>query len=200
MIKPITLALALTFTSYVNADTDCKVKVREGEITKLAMHEEADIELIKPEGGVEEKSVKPKDGFQFASVTLTLAGGRSIGLYDYALQPENSDNKYDIVAMSVDGSVFQRRIWEARANGKTHVQWLGTLDDKKEFRKGSQAYGSDIVIKLLFEVPSGTSKFNLVPKLLDKALLKEYSVKYVLNFNDMSKPEAVPVAAEKKEE
>ncbi len=200
MIKPITLALALTFTSYVNADTDCKVKVREGEIIKLAMHEEADIELIKPEGGVEEKSVKPKDGFQFASVTLTLAAGKSIGLYDYALQPENSENKYDIVAMSIDGGVYQRRIWEARANGQPKVQWLGTLDTKKEFRKGSQAYGSNIAIKLLFEVPSGTSKFKLVSKLLDKALLKEYSVKYVLNFNDMSKPEIAPVAADKKEE
>jgi len=200
MIKPLTLALALTFTSYVQAETSCKVKVREGEITKLAMHEEADIEIIKPEGGVEEKSVKPKDGFQFAVVSLTLAAGKSIGLYDYALQPENSENKYDVVAMSIDGGVFQRRVWEARANGQPKVQWLGTLDTKKEFRKGSQAYGSNTAIKLLFEIPSGTSKFKMVSKLLDKALLKEYGVKFVLNFDDMSKPEPVAVTAEKKEE
>ncbi|MCM8525931.1 MAG: hypothetical protein NE327_05410 [Lentisphaeraceae bacterium] len=199
MIKPLTLALALTFTTYVNADTDCKVEVREGELIRLAMHEEADIELIKPEGGVEEKSVKPKDGFKFASVTLKLAGGRSIGLYDYALQPENSNSQYNIVAMSIDGGVYQRRIWEARANGQPKVQWIGTLDTKKEFRKGSQAYGANAVIKLLFEVPSGTSRFNLVSRILDKALLKEYGVKYVLDFNDMSNPTPVTAAAESNE-
>ena len=194
MIKPLTLALAITFTSYVNADTDCKVPVREGEIIRLEIKEEADIELIKPEGGVEEKSVKPKDGFQFASVTLTLAAGRSIGLYDYALQPSTSNNQYNITAMSIDNGIYQRRIWEARANGQPKVQWIGTLDTKKEFRKGSQAYGANTVIKLLFEVPSGTSKFKLISKLLDKSLQKEYGVKHMLDFNDMSKPE--PVAAE----
>ena len=199
MIKPLTLALALTFTTYVNADTDCKVQVREGELIRLAMHEEADIELIKPEGGVEEKSVKPKDGFKFASVTLTLGAGRSIGLYDYALQPENSNTQYNIVAMSIDSGVYQRRIWEARANGQPKVQWLGTLDTKKEFRKGSQAYGANAVIKLLFEVPSGTSRFNLVSRILDKALLKEYGVKYVLDFNDMSKPTPITAAADSNE-
>ena len=199
MIKPLTLALALTFASYVNADTDCKVPVREGELIRLAVHQEADIELIKPEGGVEEKSVKPKDGFQFASVTLTLAAGKSIGLYDYALQPENSNSQYNIVAMSIDGGIYQRRIWEARANGQPKVQWIGTLDTKKEFRKGSQAYGANAVIKLLFEVPSGTSRFNLVSKILDKALLKEYGVKFVLDFNDMSNPTPVAAAADSNE-
>lgn len=200
MIKPFTLALAITFTS-VYADTDCKVKVREGELIRLAILDEADIELIKPEGGVEEKSVKPKDGFKFASITLTLAAGKSIGLYDYDLQPENSENSYPIVAMSIDDKIFQRRIWEARANGQPKVQWIGTLDTKKDFRKGSQAYGANTAVKLLFEVPAGTRRFSLIPKLLDKALLKEYGVKQILDFDDMSKPAPAPApdAGEKEE-
>ena len=162
MIRPLTLALAIAFTASVQADTDCNVKLREGKLERLEMPQEVERKLIKPNMEVAEPKAMPaKDGHQYAVLTVKLAGGKSIGLYDYALKEENGTEKFNVVGMSISGGPFQRSVWEVRAGGDTKVSWVGIhQDDQKEFRKGSENVDADAVVKLLFEVPAGSKRFR----------------------------------------
>ncbi|MCM8538405.1 MAG: hypothetical protein NE334_20850 [Lentisphaeraceae bacterium] len=195
MIKPLTLAIALTLTVAVNADTDCNVAVREGSIVHLANPSEVEFEKILTNGKTETKSIQPKDGNVFAVVTLKLAAGRSVGLYDFALKPASSETEFKMLGLMVNDGPFQRKTWEVRASGDTKVQWEGIYEQDKKSRKGSEVFEPNSTVKLLFEVPAG-KQFNLVSLLLDKSLQKEYGVKQVLDFDNMSnapvssKPEA----------
>jgi hypothetical protein len=188
MFKPVTLALALTFTAALQAETDCNVPMREGALIHLANPTEVVFEALKIDGSFNKEDRKAKDGFVFAVISLKLSSGRSVGLYDYALQPENGETQYKALGMLIGDGPYQRKIWEARTSGNNKVQWEGIYDQNKPSRKGSEVFEANSIVKLLFEVPADSAKrFNLISLLLDKSLQKEYGVKQVLDFDDMSK-------------
>jgi hypothetical protein len=201
MLKPLTLALAVAFTASLSADTDCDVNMREGNLNKLTMPESAECKIKEPGKEAEKKTASAKDGHQYAVLTIKLAAGKSIGLYDYSLQEEGGSTKFNVVGMSISDGPYQRKTWEVRASGDTKVSWVGIHSDAstKPFRQGSEDIDADTEIKLLFEVPSGSKRFKLVSRLLDKALAKEYGVSEVLDFDKMSTVAATPVKEVKEE-
>ncbi|MCH2207494.1 MAG: hypothetical protein MK132_16680 [Lentisphaerales bacterium] len=191
MFKPLTLALALTLTAAVHADTDCNVSLREGTLIHLANPSEVEYQGLKLIGDEKKSNIKAKEGFRFAELTLKIATGRSVGLYDYALKPENGNEEFKAAGMKIGSGPFQRTIWEVRASGENKVQWDGIYDQDKPSRKGSEVLEANAVVKLLFEVPENSGKrFKLVSRLLDKSLQKEYGVQQILDFDDMSKAAA----------
>ena len=197
MFKPVTLALALTLTAAVHADTDCNVTLREGTIIHLATPSDVEYKGVKLIDEVEKKTISPKDGYKFAELSLKISSGRSIGLYDYALKPENGEKEFKATGMKIGSGPFQRTTWEVRSSGDNKVQWEGIYGKDKPSREGSEVLEADTIVKLLFEVPEDSgSRFKLVSLLLSKSLQKEYGVQQILDFDNMSntaapsKPEA----------
>lgn len=191
MFKPVTLALALTLTAAVQADTDCNVPLREGTIIHLANPSEVEYKGVKLTDEVEKKTIQPKDGHKFAELSLKISSGRSVGLYDYALQSENGDTEFKATGMKIGSGPFQRTTWEVRSSGDNKVQWEGIYDQDKPSRKGSEVLEANTIVKLLFEVPEDSgNRFKLVSLLLEKSLQKEYGVQQILDFDNMSKAAA----------
>ena len=199
MLKSLTISMALLVSAH--ADTDCNVKLREGSLSRLEMPQSVERQIINPDKTIEKKQLPAKAGFKYAVLTLTLAAGKSVSLYDYALQTEGGDATFNTLGMSVDGAVFQRTTWEVRANGNPQISWVGLVEegaDKVHF-KGRKDIDADSVIKLIFEVPAGSTRFQLVSRLLNKNLAKEYGVSKILDFENMSEPAAAPAEEEQKE-
>jgi hypothetical protein len=188
MLKPVTLALALTFNAAL-ADTECNIPLREGVLYHLSNPTEVELERVDESGKIAPvATAQPRSGNIFAALTLRLAARKSIGIYDYVLKPEDGTQEFKIIGMSIDGGPYQRVVWEARSSAdEATVVWDGIYNTSKKSREGSKVFAPDTVIKLLFEVPANQAKrYKLESLLLDKVLQKEYGVKQVLDFDNMS--------------
>jgi len=189
MLKPLALAIALALTASVNADTDCEVKLREGKLVRLETKTAAQREIIQDSGKLETKNIDPKEGKQYAVLSIKMSKGRSLGIYDYKLTNEDGEGDFNILGMSINDGPFQRTTWEVKVLGSNKIEWES--DKSKESRKGKGIDDTLVegsIVKLLFEVPSDSTRFKLASRIFDSKLEKEYGIKEVLDFEKMEKP------------